>query len=54
MGIVSVCFTFIPVIMLVWKFNTKKWQTFLIGALEVIVMTSIAFLFYEAIFIGGH
>jgi hypothetical protein len=53
-GMISVCFSFAPIIMLVWKFNTKKWQIFLIGASEIIVVTSMAILIYVAIFIGGH
>ena len=53
-GIVSVCVSFAPVIMLVWKFDTKEWQRYLIGVFEVIVVASIAFLFYDGVFIGGH
>ena len=35
-----ICFSFIPVILLIWKLNTKKWQTFMVGTMEVIVITS--------------
>lgn len=53
-GVVSVCVSFAPIIMLVWKCDSKEWQRFLIGALEVSVVAFMAVLFFHAFFIGGH
>jgi hypothetical protein len=50
-GIFYTTFSFVPVILIMWRLDTKKWQKFIIGGTELIVITSSI---YEFVKISSH